>query len=48
MNAVQPQVRSLTDEEVATFHEKGWVFLPGYLDADYAGALAERCYEYFG
>lgn len=42
-----PQVRTLTDDEVAQFHDKGWVFLPGYLDPDYTAMLLDRAHGYF-
>ncbi len=40
-------VRSLTDDEVKHFDEKGWVFLPGYLEAEYAADLRDRAKVYF-
>ncbi len=47
-HTAEPQIRSLTDGEVSHFHEKGWVFLPGYLDAEYASLLREHAESYFG
>lgn len=42
------RVRPVTDEEVATFFENGWVKLPGLIDPEGAASLLERAKGVFG
>jgi hypothetical protein len=41
-------IRQLTDEEVATFREQGWVHAPGLISQDLAGQLLERARAIMG
>ena len=44
----QPMVRAVTDEEVRTFWDNGWVKLPGLLSKPTAAAMLARSKEVFG
>jgi ectoine hydroxylase-related dioxygenase (phytanoyl-CoA dioxygenase family) len=44
----RPVIRDVTDEEVRTFHEKGWVFLKNYVDRDTVAKMLERGKERMG
>jgi hypothetical protein len=39
------QVRTVTDDEVAFFHDNGWAYLPGFVDTHTASHLLDRAEE---
>ena len=41
-------VRDLTEDEIATFHEQGWVHAPGLIPADLAARLFARAQDVMG
>jgi len=41
-------IRELSDEEVRTFHEQGWVYVPALIEPDCAKALAQRAKALMG
>jgi len=38
----------LTDEQVATFDEQGWIVLPDVFDTDQVGLLADAAFATIG
>ena len=47
-NTTEPQVRPVTDAEVSTFWENGWVKLPSLIDRQSAAKLLARAKSVFG
>lgn len=48
VNATRELVREVTDEEVSTFFENGWVKLPGLIDPEFTAGLLEGAKSVFG
>jgi hypothetical protein len=45
---IDSQVRAVTDDEIAAYHNDGWVSLPGLLSEELAGTLLERLKDLSG